>query len=207
MNRIRIFIFDDHAMIRESLAVLIGTQSDMEVIGGSGDASKAEEIYGRYRPDVVLMDLGMPGANGLQAAHSIRTKFNDARVIILTMHAGEEDVHRALTLGVKGYLLKEGMSTELFDAIRTVNSGGRYIPPAIAERLAQHASQAHLTDRELVILNRIASGQSNKQIAMDFQITEATVKGHVSNILNKLQAGDRTEAVTIALRRGIIRLD
>jgi len=207
MSRIRILIFDDHAVIRESLVVLLSTQKDFEIVGDSGDASNAVELFRALRPDVVLMDLAMPKMGGISAAESIIKEFPSARIIMLTMHAGEEDIHRALRVGVKGYILKESLSAQLFDAIKTVHSGGRCIPSAIAERLAGHIATEDLTDRELEILNRIAAGQSNKQIANDLKIAEPTVKGHVGKILDKLQAGDRTEAVTIALRKGIIHID
>ncbi len=207
MNRIRILIFDDHAMIRESLGVLLSTQPDFEVVASSGDGSKAVELFADKRPDVVLMDLAMPGAGGVSAAESIIKKFPNARVVMLTMHSGEEDIHRALTAGVKGYVLKESISQQLFEAIRSVHAGHRYIPSAIGEKLAGDISSSDLTERELIILKRIASGQSNKQIAVELRIAEATVKGHVGNILSKLHAGDRTEAVTIALRKGIIHLE
>jgi DNA-binding NarL/FixJ family response regulator len=198
MNRIRILIFDDHAMIRESLDVLLSTQNDFEVVGNSGDGSKAAELFHTTHPDVVLMDLAMPEANGISAADSIIKKFPDARIIMLTMHGGEEDIHRALKIGVKGYILKESMSLQLFEAIRAVHAGRRF---------AGHISASDLTDRELEILKRIAAGQSNKQIAIDLSIAEPTVKGHVGKILSKLHAGDRTEAVTIALRKGIIHFE
>jgi DNA-binding NarL/FixJ family response regulator len=207
MNRIRILIFDDHAMIRESLDVLLSTQNDFEVVGNSGDGSKAAELFHTTHPDVVLMDLAMPEANGISAADSIIKKFPDARIIMLTMHGGEEDIHRALKIGVKGYILKESMSLQLFEAIRAVHAGRRFIPPLVAERFAGHISASDLTDRELEILKRIAAGQSNKQIAIDLSIAEPTVKGHVGKILSKLHAGDRTEAVTIALRKGIIHFE
>ena len=207
MNRIRILIFDDHAMIRESLSVLLSTQLDFEVVANSGDGTQAVKLYGENHPDVVLMDLAMPGAGGINAAESIVKKFPDARIIMLTMHAGEEDIHRALTVGVKGYVLKESISLQLFEAIRAVHAGRRYIPPVIAEKLAGHISSTDLSDRELDILNRIAAGQSNKQIAIHLNIAESTVKGHVGKILGKLNAGDRTEAVTIALRKGIIHFE
>ena len=159
-----------------------------------------------HRPDVLLMDLSMPRLGGVEATAAICKEFPTARILVLTIRTGDEDIHRALRAGAKGYLLKETSSRELFDAIRSVHEGRRYIPPAVAMQLAERPPASDLTQRELEILQKIVNGKSNKEIADVLSITEATVKGHVSNILIKLGAGDRTEAVTTALKRGIVHL-
>jgi DNA-binding NarL/FixJ family response regulator len=206
-NPIRILVFDDHTVVREGLVALIATQPDIEVIGGDKDGSKALDLYRKHKPDVVLMDLGMPNADGQKATAAICKEFPNARILILTVYEGDEDIYRTLQAGARGYLFKESLSSQLFDAIRAVHSGRRYIPPDVASRLAERIPASDLTSQELNILKHIASGKSNKEIASDLKITEPTVKWHVTNILTKLGVGDRTEAVTVALKRGIIHLD
>lgn len=204
---IRIIIFEDHAVVREGLIALLSTQSDMQVVAHASNGSAAVELFRAHQPDIVLMDLGMPGKGGLQATAELCAEFSRARVIVLTIYSGDEDVHRALQAGAKGYLLKESMSSQLFDAIRTVHSGLRYLPPDIAALLAERIVAPQLSARELEILRIIANGKSNKQVAADLNISEATVKGHVTSILEKLGVNDRTEAVVVALKRGILHIE
>jgi DNA-binding NarL/FixJ family response regulator len=204
---IRIVIIDDHPLIREGLSVLLATQKDMTVIAEASDGNEAVALFQKHRPDLVLMDLAMPGLNGAEATAAIRKQFPNAKVLVLTIRTGDEDIHRALQAGAKGYLLKECSSIQLFEAIRAVHNGGRYIPASVAIQLAERPPASDLTDREIEILTRVAAGKSNKEIADALQITETTVKGHVSNILVKLGASDRTEAVITALKRGILHLN
>ena len=204
---IRIVIIDDHPIIREGLAALIRTQSDLIIVAEASDGSEAVALYRNQRPDIVLMDLAMPGVSGVEATAAIRKEFPNAKILVLTMRTGDEDIHRALQAGAKGYLLKECSSAQLFEAIRAIHSGRRYIPASVAIQLAERPPASELTDRELEILTRLATGKSNKEIADALEISETTVKGHVSNILVKLGAGDRTEAVITALKRGIVHLN
>jgi DNA-binding NarL/FixJ family response regulator len=206
-NRIRIMITDDHAVIREGLSGLISTQNDMIVVAGASNGSEAVHLYRTHRPDVVLMDLAMSVLGGVEATIAIRKEFSNAKILILTMRKGDEDIHRALQAGARGYLLKESPSAEIFQAIRAVHSGRRVIPASVAIQLAERPPASELTEREMQILEKMAAGKSNKEIADAFQISEATVKGHVGNILVKLGAGDRTEAVITALKRGIVHID
>ena len=206
-NRVRIVIIDDHPIIREGLGALIRTQPDLNIVAEASDGSEAVGLYLQHRPDIVLMDLSMPGVGGVEATSAIRKQFPNAKILVLTMRTGDEDIHRALKAGAKGYLLKECSSTQLFEAIRTVHNGRRYIPASVAIQLAERPPASELTDRELQILTRLATGKSNKEIADALEISETTVKGHVSNILVKLGAGDRTEAVITALKRGIVHLN
>jgi DNA-binding NarL/FixJ family response regulator len=206
-NKIRIVVIDDHPIIREGLVALLSTESDMDVVADAENGIEALKLYRTQRPDVMLMDLAMPHMGGVEATSEICKEFPNARIIVLTIRTGDEDIHRALQAGAKGYLLKETSRHELFDAIRSVHTGRRYIPPNVAIHLAERTPVSDLTPRELEILKQMVDGKSNKQIGDTFSITEATVKGHVSSILQKLGVGDRTEAVTTALRRGIVHLD
>lgn len=206
-SQIRILIFDDHPVIREGLKALISSQSDMIVAGEAEDGRTAVDLFRQHRPDVVLMDLGMPGVGGLDATKALCTAFPNARVVVLSIRSGDEDIHRSLQSGAKGYLLKHDSSTHLFEAIRVVHSGRRYIPPDVATQLAERFPASDMTTRELEILKELVCGKTNKEIAEELSISEPTVKFHVSNILMKLGANDRTEAVTSSLRRGIVHLD
>jgi two-component system, NarL family, response regulator len=206
-GKIRILIIDDHPLIREGLGALISTQNNLMVVGEGSDGKDALGLYRKHRPDIVLMDLAMPGLGGVEATTAIRKEFPNAKILVLTIRTGDEDIHRALQAGAKGYLLKECSSTQLFEAILAIHNGRRYIPASVAIQLAERPPASDLTERELQILSSLASGKSNKEIADDLEISEPTVKGHVSNILEKLGASDRTEAVITALKRGIIHLN
>jgi DNA-binding NarL/FixJ family response regulator len=204
---IRIMVVDDHHIVRQGLVALIRTVPGMQVVAEAADGEQAIELYRKHKPDVTLMDLRLPKKSGVEAITGIREEFPSARIIVLTTFDGDEDIYRALQAGAKGYLLK-GMDTdELTDAIRTVYAGKSRIPAVVAERLAGRMGGPSLTARELEVLRRIVSGRSNKEIAGDLFISEATVKTHINSILSKLGVNDRTQAATTALQRGIVHLD
>lgn len=206
VDQIRVLTVDDHPVLRDGVAALIATQSDMILIAEASNGREAIEQYRKHRPDVILMDLQMPELGGIEAMAAIREESKDARFIVLTTYKGDAQVLRAMKAGARGYLLKSMLRGELIDTIRAVHAGQRRIPTELATELADHAADDELTAREVEVLRSIASGNSNKMIADALSITEETVKGHVKNILSKLCANDRTHAVTIAVRRGIIDL-
>jgi len=198
---------DDHPLIRDGLAAVLRAQSRFQVVAEAANGEEAIEAYARLRPDIVLMDLRMPVMDGLAATRAILADDPSARIIVLTTYDGDEDIHRALAAGARGYLLKDMMRTELLGVIQAVHRGRRGIPAPVAARLAEHTPRVGLTPRELEVLRFVATGLTNAQIAERIGRTEGTVKVHLKNILQKLDAQDRTEAVTTALRRGFIRLD
>jgi len=200
-------IVDDHPIVRQGFAGMISTEPTMQVVAEAANGEQAIELFRKYRPDITLMDLRMPGMTGVQAIGEIRKQFPNSRIIVLTTYDGDEDIYRALQAGAQGYLLKDMYCDQILEAINTVHSGRRSIPAQIADRLAERIACQDLTSRELEVLELIAKGNSNKQVASILSITEPTVKGHVSNILGKLGAGDRTQAVTLAIQRGIVHLD
>jgi DNA-binding NarL/FixJ family response regulator len=197
---------DDHPMLREGIAALVASQPDMSLIGEASTGREALELYRKHRPDLTLMDLQMPDMNGIEATIAICSEFPEARIIVLTTYTGDVQALRALKAGARAYLLKSLLRKELLETIRAVHAGQKRIPPAVAAELAEHAIDETLTLREIDVLRLIAGGNANKLIADQLAITEETVKGHVKNILSKLGANDRTHAVTIALKRGIIEL-
>jgi DNA-binding NarL/FixJ family response regulator len=197
---------DDHALLREGIAALVNAESDMKLIAEASNGQEAIEKFRLHRPDVTLMDLQMPALNGIDAIIGIRGEFPDARIIVLTTYAGDVQVLRALKAGARGYILKGHVRRELLDTIRAVHAGQKRIPPEVAAELAEHATEDELSSREIDVLRLIASGNSNKEIAALLSIADDTVKSHVTNILAKLGANDRTHAVTIGLKRGIIEL-
>lgn len=203
---IRILTVDDHALLRKGIAALVNAESDMKLVAEACNGQEAIERFRQYRPDVTLMDLQMPELNGTETIERIRGEFPDARIIVLTTYTGDAQVMRALKAGARAYLLKGHVHRELLDTIRTVHAGQKRIPPDIAAQLAEHAADDALTQREIDVLRLIAAGNSNKLIADQLSIGEATVKSHVTNILSKLGANDRAHAVTIGLKRGIIEL-
>jgi DNA-binding NarL/FixJ family response regulator len=204
---IRIMIVDDHPIVRQGFAGMIATEPNMQVVAEAKDGEQAVELFRKHRPDITLMDLRMPGMTGVQAIAEIRKEFPNSRIIVLTTYDGDEDIYRALQAGAQGYLLKDMYCDQILDAINTVYSGRRSIPSQVADRLAERIGGQDLTARELEVLDLIAKGNSNKVVASILSITEPTVKGHVSNILSKLGAGDRTQAVTLAIQRGIVHLE
>jgi two-component system NarL family response regulator len=203
--RIRILVADDHPVTREGLALVLATQPDMEVVAQAADGAEAVELYARHRPDVALLDVQMPRASGVAATETITGRFPEARVLLFTTFDGQEDVHRGLRAGARGYLLKESPSAELFAAIRALHLGSRYVSPQVGARLAEHFEADRLTERQLDVLRLVAAGQANKQIADSLGIGEGTVKTHVNALLAKLGAASRTEAVVFAQKRGWLR--
>ncbi|HEY7635996.1 MAG TPA: response regulator transcription factor [Gemmatimonadales bacterium] len=198
---------DDHPLVRAGIAAVIGAEPDMRFVAEAADGSEAVQLYRQLRPDVLLMDLRMPVMDGLAAIRAIVGEFPEARIVALTTYDGDEDVHRALEAGASGYLLKDMLRTEVLNTIRTVFRGKRSIPAPVAAKLAEHMPRVELTEREREVLQLVARGLSNKQIAEAIGRTEGTVKVHLKNIHEKLGVDDRTGAVTTGLRRGIIRLD
>lgn len=203
---IRILSVDDHPLLRMGIATLVNAEADMKVVAEASNGQEAMERFRLHRPDVTLMDLQMPGLNGIEAIINIQNEFPNARIIVLTTYTGDVQVLRALRAGAQAYILKGHVHRELLETIRAVHAGKKRIPPEIASELANHVADENLTSREIDVLRLIASGNANKQIADQLSITEETVKSHVTNILSKLGANDRTHAVTIGLKRGIIDL-
>jgi len=203
---IRILSVDDHPMLREGIAALVASQPDMKLVAEASTGREAVEQFRKHKPDLTLMDLQMPEMDGIEAMVAICSEFPEARIIVLTTYKGDVQVLRALKAGARAYLLKGLLRKELLETIRAVHAGQKYIPAEIAAELADHAVDDALTAREIDVLRLIALGNANKLVADQLGITEDTVKGHVKNILSKLGASDRTHAVTIALKRGIIEL-
>jgi DNA-binding NarL/FixJ family response regulator len=203
---IRVLSVDDHPLLREGIAVLVSNQPDMELVAEAANGREAVDLYRKHHPDITLMDLQMPEMGGLEAMGAIRREFPEARIIVLTTYVGDVQVVRALKAGARGYLLKGLLRKELLETIRAVHAGQRRMPPEVAAEIAAHAVDDSLTSREIDVLRLIAGGNANKEVAAQLAITEETVKGHVKNILAKLSANDRTHAVIIALKRGIIEL-
>ena len=209
---IRILLADDHPVVRDGLAAILGTQPDFAVVGQAGTGAEAVLLAAQLRPDVILLDLEMPGMDGVEALRRIRAARAEAQVIVFTAFDADERILGAVQAGAKGYLLKGAPRDELFKAVRVVGEGGSLLQPVVASKLLQHISSRDqiivetLTDREMEVLQWLAQGKSNKEIAAALVISERTVKFHVSSILGKLGAGNRTEAVTIAAQRGLVRL-
>ena len=205
-NLIRILAVDDHPLLRKGIAALVNAEADMKLVAEASNGEEAVESFRLHLPDVTLMDLQLPGLNGIEAIDRILSEFPDARIIVLTTYTGDAQVLRALRAGARAYILKGHVHRELLETIHTVHAGRKRIPPDIASELAEHATDDELSFREIEVLRLIATGNSNKEIADRLSIGEATVKSHVSNILSKLGANDRAHAVTIGLTRGIIGL-
>jgi len=204
--RMRIMITDDHPVVREGFAAMIGTEPDMTVVAQARSGEEAIDLFRRVRPDVTLMDLRMPGMGGVEAIRALRREFPDSRIIALTTYDGDEDIYGALEAGAQAYLLKDMICDEILAAIRAVHAGQRRIPAAVGTRLAERMTGLDLSEREQHVLELVATGKSNKEIAAAIEITEATVKGHMTDILGKLGVTDRTQAVITALRRGLVHL-
>jgi len=203
---IRVLISDDHPFMREGLAAVIDYKPDMTVVGQAGNGHEAIDLFHQHQPDVTLMDLRMPEMGGVEAITTICAECAKARIIVLTTYDGDEDIYRGLRAGAKGYVLKDAAPEELLTAIRTVHSGQQYIPPAVGAKLAERMGSPELSDRELEVLRLMARGKSNLEIGTALSIAEGTVKFHAKNILSKLGVGDRTQAMIVALKRGIITL-
>jgi DNA-binding NarL/FixJ family response regulator len=205
-QQIRIFSVDDHPLLREGIAALVNNQPDMVVVGEASTGGEALQLYGQLQPDVTLLDLRLPDMSGIDTLIALRSEFPDTRIIMLTTFEGDVEIHRALQAGARGYLLKNMPPSELLDVIRQVHAGKKRIPAAIASQLAEHMSSETLTEREVEVLREVAGGNKNREIANKLFISEETVKVHVKHIMEKLGASDRTQAVTIGVRRGIIQL-
>jgi DNA-binding NarL/FixJ family response regulator len=205
-DRIRVFCVDDHPLLREGIATIINNQPDMLLVAEAATGCEAIQKYGEHQPDVTLMDLRLPEMSGIDALIAIRAEYPEARIIMLTTFEGDVEVQRALEAGARGYLLKSMPPKELVEAIRQVHAGKKRIPPALAAQLAEHLGDESLTEREVEVLRHVAGGNRNRDIAEQLFISEETVKVHIKHIMEKLGASDRTQAVAIAVRRGIIQL-
>jgi DNA-binding NarL/FixJ family response regulator len=203
---IRILSVDDHPLLRDGIAAVLESQPDMTLVGQACNGREAIEDFRRLRPDITLMDLRMPDITGIEAITAIRAEFSNARIIVLTTYAGDAQAAAALRAGAQGYLLKNLVRKELLETIRAVHAGKRRVLPEIATEIAEHVADDVLTGREIQVLRRVAAGKPNKLIAVELDISEGTVKTHMKSILPKLDASDRTHAVMIALKRGILDL-
>jgi DNA-binding NarL/FixJ family response regulator len=205
-QRIRLLVVDDHALLREGVAAVIGKQADLELVGEAGSGEEALQKFRELRPDVTLMDLQMPGIGGLEAIARIRAEAPQARIVVLTTYGGDVQAMRALKAGAAGYLLKNALRRELIDTIRAVHGGQRSVAPAVAEGLLAALAEAELTQREIDVLQRVAQGSTNRQVADALSVSEEAIKARMKSILGKLNANDRAHAVSIGIRRGFIRL-
>jgi DNA-binding NarL/FixJ family response regulator len=204
-NRIRVLSVDDHPLLRQGIAAIINSQEDMSLVSQASNGIEAIQQYSEHRPDVTLMDLRLPGMSGIDATIAIRAEFPEARIIMLTTSEGDVEVQRALEAGARGYLLKNTPALDLVEVIRQVHAGKKRIPAEVAAQLAEHMGQESLTNREVEILQQVAAGYRNRDIAERLFISEETVKSHLKHIMEKLNARDRTQAVAVAVRRGIIQ--
>jgi DNA-binding NarL/FixJ family response regulator len=206
-RRIRVLVADDHPVVRAGLAAVLVQQPDLELVTEAENGERAVALYREHRPDVCLMDLRMPVMDGVEAIGTITAEFPEARILALTTYEGDADIRRALEAGARGYLLKDMLLTDVIRAVRAVHRGERVIPDAVAVRLAEFPERSDLTERELEVLQLVAKGLSNKDVARVIGRTDETVKIHLKNVFGKLDVADRTEAVTVALTRGLIHLD
>lgn len=204
---IKVLAVDDHPLVRKGIASILSNEGDMQLVGEAGNGREAVDLFRQHHPDVVLMDLRMPDMDGVQATQAIRKEYPEAKIIALTSYDGDQDIYRALEAGVRGYMLKEMVHTDVLRAIRTVHSGKRLMPQEVAERLSEYFPQVALTPREVEVLGHVAKGLANKEIADQLGTASGTIKMHIQNILEKLGAADRTHAVTIAIQRGILHLE
>lgn len=207
MSRIRVLCVDDHRIVREGIALIISRQSDMEVVAFAATSDEAIAQFHRHKPDVTLMDLRLGATSGLAAIRAIRLEHQDARIVVLTMYGGDEDIHQALAAGATTYLLKDSLSDDLIKTVRDVHAGGHPLPADIKARLDARAQQPTLTSREVQVLKLVAQGRRNKKIATLLGISEETVQVHLKNVFAKLNVNERTAAVNVALRRGIVHIE
>jgi len=206
-KKIRILIVDDHYLLRIGLATSVNSEADMGIVAEAGTGAQAVELYRKHRPDLVLMDLRLPDMDGVETTKAIVGEFKDAKVVMISSYEGHDDIYRALQAGARSYLPKGTSRSELLQAIRAVHAGENYLPPAVAARVVERMRAPELSARESEVLEFVVKGRTNKEIAQALNITEITVKNHVSGILSKLNASDRTQASTIAIQRGIVHLD
>ena len=206
-SNIRILIVDDHPVVRAGLTSMLGAQPGLEVVGSASSGEEALAMLDSHTPDVLLLDLRMPGMNGIDTLHAMKRSGTPARAIVLTSYETDEDIYRAVQAGTGGYLLKDTSRQEMLEAIRVVHAGKRYIPRHIASRLAERMMRSNLTTRELEILKMVARGLTNKEIGKALEISGNTVRNHVNSIIEKLEVSDRTEATTTAIQRGLIEAD
>jgi DNA-binding NarL/FixJ family response regulator len=205
-DKIKVLIVDDHPLMRVGVASIVNTRPDMSVVGQTGTGEEAVSLFAEHRPDITLMDLRLPKMSGVDTILAIRSKFPAARFVVLTTYEGDEDIHRALEAGAKGYIIKGMPYQTLIDALLRVHAGGRFLPPPVARALASRMPDSDLSSREQEVLRHLVEGLSNKEIATLLGITEATVKCHVSTILMRLNVSDRTQAVVTALQRGLVHI-
>ncbi len=205
-SSIRVIIADDHPIVRNGLVRMIELTDGMEVVAEAATGTEAVQLFRQHQPDVTLMDLRMPNLNGVEAIAAIRQEFPNARIAILTTYDTDEDIFRGLEAGAKGYLLKDSKMAELIDAVRQIHAGKKYIPPAVGAKLSERISRPKLSDREREVLQLMSEGKMNQNIADELCISQSTVKFHISNIFSKLGVNDRTQAVLIAIKRGIATL-
>lgn len=206
IDKMRVMVVDDHPLIRVGITAIVNARSDMTVVAQAETGEEAVAMYARFKPNVTLMDLKLPGMSGVATITAIRSEHKSARFIVVTTYEGDEDIHRALEAGAQGYIIKGMPYQVLVQALQRVNSGGRFLPPPVAHALASRTPNSDLSSRELEVLNLLVAGKSNKDIAHLLRITEATVKSHVSAILMRLDVDDRTQAVVTALQRGLVHL-
>ena len=204
--RIRVFSVDDHPLLREGIAAIINNQTDMQMVAQAATGSEAIQMFRQHQPDVTLMDLRLPDMTGIDAMIAIRTEFPEARIIMLTTYEGDVDIRRSLEAGARGYMLKNMPPKDMVDIIRQVHAGKKRIPAEVAAHLAEYLGDDALTEREIDVLRHVTSGNRNREIGERLFISEETVKVHIKHIMEKLGANDRTQAVAIAVRRGIIQL-
>jgi DNA-binding NarL/FixJ family response regulator len=204
-STIRVLIAEDHTVVRDGLVSIINQQSDLKIVGESGNGRHTVDLWRLHRPDVTLMDLRMPELDGVSSIYEIRAIDPNARIIVLTTYDGDEDIYRGMRAGAKSYLLKDVRREELFQCIREVHAGRAFLPPAVAAKLAERMPAEELTPRELEVLRLLAAGKPNKLIGADLAITEVTVKSHVQSVFRKLNVLSRTEAIAVASRRGLLR--
>jgi len=205
-NVIRVLVAEDHTVVRDGLVAIIKQEADMDVVAEAGDGQQAAELWKMHRPDITLMDLRMPGLDGVSAIYQIRAADPNARIIVLTTYDGDEDIYRGMRAGAKSYLLKDVRREELFQCIREVHAGRTLLPPAVAAKLAERMPAETLTPREVDVLRLLSEGKPNKAIGTDLAITEVTVKSHVQSLFRKLNVLSRTEAIAVANRRGLLHL-
>jgi len=205
--KIRVMVIEDHLMVRQGIVALLAMQRDLQVVAEAGDGESALEVFREQRPDVTLVDLRLPKKDGVAVIRTLREESPRSRFLVLTTYDGEDEISQALQAGASGYLLKGASRTELSEAIRAIHAGRRYIPPELAERVLPRPPGDSLTDRELEVLSGIARGLGNKEIGAELGISESTVKGHVNNVLGKLGVTDRTKALLVAIRRGLVRVE